>query len=516
MTTKKATTKSVAKKAAPAPASKPTSPASKLKTQLLASLVTPEAPVTPLTKLLLNKGFVHAKSELMEDELNTAHGYTHEDGSAAMFIHANVSTDISARWILKRANGNQIEGKTAKQLAVALIKPEPLPANVTSALSLLRKLTKGSYRLLDLAGDSNYTSRVQLLKRLRNTEKVLVKDSGLNALTKLFYEAVGLQASTSAAATAMAFEVKCAEVCKLENKADRAVIRVEKAEIAQVIKATAKPIHDGKPILPSVKKLSAAKQAIVDEQVKADLVAQIKNKRRQEEYTPLAVPRPEASIAVNLEDVCLLEDPANGIILLCLEKPNSQGAICVYNNGSRVAAGVLPTERLMELRSFPSEDLVKDINQFLHPITAGVIVTPVAETHLTAVLAHCKEKIDMATETAIKTKKFAAPKNAATKSVAKKAAEKTEKAPKAAKKAASASTRTKFTDDLKIKALVKENPYKEGTKARDSFDLILKSKTFGDYAALTEKSKKAVYPAAYFTKWASQPHGKAPAYITLG
>jgi ABC-type transporter Mla subunit MlaD len=98
-----------------------------------------------------------------------------------------------------------------------------------------------------------------------------------------------------------------------------------------------------------------------------------------------------------------------------------------------VAAGVVPTEVLNTLRSKSTDDLIRDVNQLLHPITAGVVVTPVAERHLTAVLAHCKESIEMANkkaaETAAKTKKFAAPAAAS-----KKAA----KADKPAKAAASA------------------------------------------------------------------------------
>jgi hypothetical protein len=385
------------------------------------------APDTPLTKLLTGKGFVYAKSEAV-DEQNTAHGYAHPDGSAAMFVHANTSPNIGARWIVTR-DGKKIEGKTAKELAVALLQPEPLPDNVRSALALLRKVTKASYRLADLAGDANYSTRLQLLKKLKGVEKVLVKDSGINNLVKALYEALGVE-KASAAAMATAFETRCFENYRLEQRVDRAVVRVEKAEVKEQTKQSGGPvlIHDDKPVLPGVKKLSAAKQAIADEAAKANLALQIAEKRKREEYTPLAVPRPEASISVNLDDICVLEDPSNGISLLCLEKPNSQGAICVYNNGSRVAAGVVPTEVLITLRPLISEDLVRDVNQLLHPITAGVIVTPVAETHLTAVLMHCKEKIEMTTETAVKTKKFAAPANAAKKATAAKSNGKVEKA----------------------------------------------------------------------------------------
>lgn len=465
-------------------------------------------PVTPLTKLLTGKGFTYVKSEAV-DAQNTAHGYNHEDGRGALFIHANTSDKVGARWVLIR-DGKRVEGKTAKELAAALVISDPLPANVLSALDLLRKATKGSYRLALLAGDDHYTARVQMIKKLRNTDKVLAKDSGLNKLSTLFYAALNVE-------TSVAFETKCAELFKLEAKAERAVARVEKNEVKEQIKQTggAVLVHDNKPVLPGVKKVSTKKQRETDEKAKVELAAQIAHKRKQEEYTPLAVPRPEAQIAVNIDDVCLLVDPTNGITLFCLEKPNSQGAICVYNNGSRVAAGVVPTETLVTLRREVSTDLVKDLNDYLHPITAGVIVTDVAESHLTAVLDRCKEITDMATEKIITTKKFAAPKNVAAKAVATKSAAKAEKAPKAAK-APKESTRVKFADDLKIKALVKENPYREGTKARNSFDFVLKAKNFGELNKSLSASKKEVYEAAYILKWASQPHGKAPAYVTLG
>ncbi len=131
-------------------------------------------------------------------------------------------------------------------------------------------------------------------------------------------------------------------------------------------------------------------------------------------------------VVVVCGDVRLLEDPANGIVLMQLEKENSQGAICVYNNGSRVSAGVVKPEILWTLRTLEKADITKAAHQLLNPLSPSVAVTPVAARHLTAVLG-CKELITMAThETA---KKFAT-KKAAVKSTAKKAAVKTEGAPR--------------------------------------------------------------------------------------
>lgn len=481
------------------------------------------APVTPLTKLLTSAGFNYVESKPVAEGA-TAHGFTHADGRAAVFTHDNSNTNIGANWTI-RANGEDVTGKTAKQLAEALHKPA-VANKVLNALELLSKLTKGTFLLSNLTGDSNYTQRMQLLKALRGVDKVLAKETGIHNVIKEFYTAVGVTPDGTINHKEQDFITKAKALLKAEQKTNRAVAKVEKEQIKEVLKASApqRVVHDNKPILPAAKKLNAKQQKAADDKAKADLVLQIADKRKKEEYTPLAVPRPDAEITVNLDDVCLLVDPANGIVLLCLEKPNSQGAICVYNNGSRVAAGVLLTKDLVALRREVSDDLVRDVNQFLHPITAGVIVTPVAEQHLTAVLEHCKENIAMTANKTIATKKFAAPVASAKATAKKTVVEKEVKAPKAEKavKAAKAPkaekvARVKYTDDTKIKQLHKgENPYREGTKARNTFDVLAKAKTFGDFVATLAKSKKDVYEAAYFVKWASMPHGKAPAYIAVG
>ncbi len=330
---------------------------------------------------------------------------------------------------------------------------------------------------------------MKLLKALRGTDKVLAKETGINVVLKEFHAA--LQVPTAAAAVMEKdFVNKCQLLLKQVAKTDRVVAKVEKAEIKEVMKRTAgqREVHDNKPILPGVKKINAKKQQELDNKAKAELAAQIMNKRRQEEYTPLAVPRPEAEISVNLEDVCLLVDPNNGITLMCLEKPNSQGAICVYNNGSRVAAGVVPTEILISLRREVSDDLVRDVNQLLHPMTSGVIVTPVAEHHLTAVLEHCKESIAMTTEKTVSTKKFAPPVGAAKKAPK---ATKAEKPAKAAKKDKTPKA-PRVVEDKKIKALVtlkSEGLPREGSFCYGQVEAIIGSKTVSEAQAKLNKSK---------------------------
>lgn len=478
-------------------------------TQQLKASIAAEAPVTPLTKLFIKNGFAFAQSTQLDDERNTAHGYVHPNGSAALFIHDNTSTKIGARWQIKRADGTSVEGKTAQELATTFLAPAGVTEATVATLQLLYKLTSGSFRVMDLKGEYNYKNRVQLIKRLRGVDKVLVKESGVNHVIQALETAVGETITEEVLSRVYRQGQKLANVLK----------GVEKEQLKDVLRSTVgeREIHDNKPILPSVKKLNVKQQREVDERAKSDLAVQIEVKRKREEYTPLAVPRPEAQVTVNLDDVCLLEDPDNGIVLMCLEKPNSQGAICVYNNGSRVAVGVVPTERLVTLIRRVSEDLVRDVNQMLHPLSAGVIVTPQAEQQLTAVLDYCKENLDMANTEAVKTKKFAAPTASKPNGKKEAAAAKATKTPRAASSKEHTSTRSRLADDAKITILVKENPYREGTRAHASYEAIKKSKTVGAFKELCTGKDTKTGPSPKFTylAWSMEPHGETPALVKV-
>ena len=135
----------------------------------------------------------------------------------------------------------------------------------------------------------------------------------------------------------------------------------------------------------------------------------------------------------------VLEDPSNKLVYLQLEKENSQGAICVYNNGRRVAAGVLSPETLKSARRVQIEDLVADVNQLLAP-PAGVVVTPVAYRHLTALLNQCKENT-MATKKTASAEPKSTKKFVSAPAPAKSAAKKTAKPASAAKEASAPTER---------------------------------------------------------------------------
>jgi hypothetical protein len=196
---------------------------------------------------------------------------------------------------------------------------------------------------------------------------------------------------------------------------------------------------------------------------------------------------------IDLSSVGILEDPRNGYTLLKVEKDNSQGAICVYNNSSRVSAGVVPPEILKTLRPVIDQDLVRDVNQLLHPITDDVVVTPTAERYLTAVLNACKENTIMAE----KTRKFTPPAAAAAKKTNGKKEAAASVAKPAAKKVVKAdgTARSHFTDEQVINVVAKENPYNEGSKAAATFALFARAKTVGKFKELA--ADKTKYEAGY-------------------
>jgi hypothetical protein len=229
-------------------------------------------------------------------------------------------------------------------------------------------------------------------------------------------------------------------------------------------------------------------------------------------FTPAAPREGTPEPRITAASVRLLEDPRLGIILMQLEKENSQGAICVYNNSSRVSVGVVPPEILKTLRPVPGEvDLVKAANQLLNPVVPSVPVTPVAVGYLTAVL-HCKEiatmskKFEAPVQDTPKSRKFASTKSEKPAKAAK--VEKAEKAPSAGRKPA-------IPDTAKITILTekKANPYREGSKAYVTFDLLKQSKTAGAFREAA-KADPEKYDITYLT-WTTVEHGKQPAYVSL-
>jgi hypothetical protein len=205
---------------------------------------------------------------------------------------------------------------------------------------------------------------------------------------------------------------------------------------------------------------------------------------------PLAASLPSPRITANRPritpaSVQLLEDPAAGLVMIQLERSNSQGAMVVYNDGARITVGVCPPEQLIKFHSVnvnghapTTEDIARAINQLLNPEIPGVAVTSVAARHLTAVLDGIKEKNEMATASVAVSRKFAATKStkpAAAKTAAKKST--TERAP-----------RTSSLAGKTIKVLNAKHEARKGTKRQIGMDIILKSKTTDAALPLLKKA----------------------------
>jgi hypothetical protein len=295
--------------------------------------------------------------------------------------------------------------------------PERSIRNIEPAVKVLGRETAGAYDLTSIADDGpGYGSRLRVLKALRGGDRVVVKDAEPAKLKRELYTAMGAKNTGD-------FVLKCAAMEAASAKAGKALSKqiAESKKRDAALKTAAirsgKPVFDGKPILDAPRKLNKKEEAADQKQFKAELAARVAKTARETAAMPMAQPRADAIIEHDLSMVCLLEDPTNGITLLRLENPNSQGAICVYNNGSRVAAGVVATETLRILRVRACEDMAADVRLLLHPLSSGVTVVPVAERHLTALLQRIEENImagkkKVAIEEAKKPAKFAAPKGA--------------------------------------------------------------------------------------------------------
>jgi len=491
---KKATVSPMSAKKSPSKAAKKTSEKTSAAPKG-AALTAPVAKAMPTAAdacvaAILASGFALQRSDTVDKV--AAYGYGDANGRAVLLT---VKTDGDTTWTLVAADGgSRCGGKDAETLKVALERrapkaeaPPPLP-HVIRAIEQLRVATKGTYAAHELRGDDNYPVRLRILKSALKTDKVLVEQSGINAVVKTLYGLLDVPPASIAAQRTW-FAAACTKVLAASRKADREHDKAEKALIEKELRRTVfERMVPGTILPPPTKHLGKKAQAEKDAADKlaiyqeaqiaamcperpAEQVAKPKKSTEKEDYqadlaviddgseeragAPLA-----GSTAYRAEDIWLMEHTMTGLVLLKLEKSNSQGAICVYNNGNRVACGVVPIETLLKFKRIEDVDILESVRQLLKPAIPGVIITPVAERHLNAVL-HCKELAAMTfakkssakkstdvVETA-KTKKFAAPEKASKKPiVAKKpvvveteATAKPSKAKKAAKETAEPSAR---------------------------------------------------------------------------
>ena len=184
-----------------------------------------------LDTVLLRNSFQFVKTETVGKY--TAHAYVHQDGRAVL---VTVGPKGDAAWALKSPDGSESGGKDAALLTEALkasratllsaiaakntlrnkaahreaqdakqavvdakFKADLPPAHVVRAVEMAGGITLQRFDIHELTGDKHYGHRVQLLKKLLQTDKILVADSGVTKLVSTFYSAVGTGDGTTAA-----------------------------------------------------------------------------------------------------------------------------------------------------------------------------------------------------------------------------------------------------------------------------------------------------------------------------
>ena len=367
---------------------------------------------------------------------------------------------------------------------VAQLLPSGPPDHVCKALLMLDNLTAHQFNMDMLRGDKHYSNRVALLRTLCNRGKgdYKVAETGINLLTQGFYTSVGVGEGTSRAAQAKTFAERCADIVKAFKAAQAAARKVEKKAELMAWRVERTKYEVPGVILPHSKPMSKKKRAAEDAAAREEIHARVLALAVSPEQP--AVPNPDVELNLVVDELQLLEDPKNHLVMMQMERANSQGAICIYNNGSRVATGVVPLETLRKLRPVKTDPengldvntmLLQVAHQLLNPTVPGVPVTPVAARHLTAV-TDCKELI-VKNKTAVSSgRKFAAP-AAATKSIVKAPkAPKAAKAPKAPKVKTASTPRGSYVGK-KIKVLNKKHDAREGTKRAKALDILLSAKT---------------------------------------
>lgn len=455
-----------------------------------------------IAKTFLDAGFAATKSEPRDG--GTMHGYQHADGRVA--VHS-VPDDrkqpqtwavVAGKESRRGTASDSKELKAALRLPASNVRP---PERTVAAVVMLRRASHGTYALTALKGESGYGERVAIIKRLTGKRRLLVAEATFGKLRTALLAATGAKDDA-------ALPTACKSVLAAEKAANQRLEAAQAAIAEQLLlHAEPEPEPDAAPKLaPPAPPSTAEDRRKQLEDLRAEIAERAE---KHKEYPTATLHSADVELIVDPQDLCLLEDPRNGVVLLKIEKNNSQGAICVYNNGRRVAAGVATPDTLKICKRLEG-DVFQAARQLMAPLSAAIEVTPTAARHLTAVL-NCKEKEIMA-NTEKKAKKFESPK-AAVKAV--KAAAPAKSAAKASKAKGEATGGSRLDEAQKIKILTKDNPYREGTKSFTTYALLLKSKTVGEFVTALDKAKDDVYGAAHFLNYASAPRGAQPAHIEL-
>ena len=437
------------------------------------SVVAAKKPVPPTTELAAQFKKAEFRLVKVEDVGGVkVYGYQHKDGRGAIY---SVDPDGGELWQVLAANGERYTSTTSKAgkpilLSYALlasskaaqnrqahrlsqidrgVKMEAakaaeekaaekvaLPApSVVRALNQLALLSGQTFDVNKLKGDKYYTARVQMVKRLTGAQKVLVKDTGVQAVIKAFHDAVKPAGKTyeklhadfvaKAKAITIASRVKKSKATREDQKLIAAAKRATFLERA--VPGT---------ILPGSEPLTKKQQREQDEEDRRTLKEELAVKpatmivkKRDDGMEEIVVTYANLNGAakedvgqwkprIDGSSVMVRENTLTGEVILQVECANSQGAISVYNNGMRVVSGLVGPETLAKFKKIENIDVVAAASSLL----SRPEISLVAHRHLTAVV-NCKESITM-TEAAAP-KKFEAPKKAAKKAAKKTAAKKT-------------------------------------------------------------------------------------------
>ena len=359
-----------------------------------------KSPVTALTKVLDRARFQFVRAEQGLDGV-VAYGYAHPDGRAALYtahqddvnhpetvtakletgqtiqVSSNQPDAAKSLWeVLKpvgkkqqrvrqarydgergaaelKAIGSVPNTETPEQaLAVirmvadqaekdtAAIAAEPVngvPAHVVRAVEILGMITGQRFDPASLTGDKNYSHRMSLLRVLlgRPVGGVKAAECGVRNLVDAFYSAIGSEGETPSR-RAVDFTARCKELVTASRTIKRAVKKATKKVLCTVRRAKLPALTVPGKVLEVGKPLSRSRQQAKDAATAAQLQGELSNGRQ------LAQPHPalKGLVVTDAHGLRILNHK-NGTVSLKLERCNSQGAMQVWDTGTRLATSVL-------------------------------------------------------------------------------------------------------------------------------------------------------------------------------
>ena len=262
------------------------------------------------------------------------------DADGLLRYMTNKETPEQALMVVRK-----VQEQAAKDTAAVMAEPvNGVPAHVVRAVEMLGMITGQKFNVTDLRGDKNYSHRMALLKKLFNRDRVLVEEIGVNNLTQAFYSAVGVGEGTHAA-QAVEFTTRCKDLTTTSRMIKRAVVKATKKVVKAVRRVHMPALVVPGRVLEISKPLNRKRRMDKDAADLTHLREEVSNGRQ------LAQPHPtlHSIVVTNARDLRVLNHK-NGTTSLKLERCNSQGAVQVWDNGTKLVTSVL------------TPALVKDVN----------------------------------------------------------------------------------------------------------------------------------------------------------